>query len=135
MALNKHSFPGFFFILESMFSSCTLPNKSHFLRGEKKYAAEFFLFLLNLRHRALIFRPIPKTLTQLQGCSVKLACKSFQLCFFISPDIDECVQPEPVCTQEHQDCVNTKGGYLCICSGGYEEQDGKCVQIAQPGEL
>lgn len=55
--------------------------------------------------------------------------------FFLPADIDECMQPEPVCTQEHQDCVNTKGGYLCICSSGYEEQDGKCVQTAQPGEL
>lgn len=50
------------------------------------------------------------------------------------PDMDECSQPEPVCTEEHQECINTKGSYVCICSSGYEEQDGKCVQTVQPGE-
>uniref|UniRef100_A0A3P8W072 Cysteine-rich with EGF-like domains 2 n=1 Tax=Cynoglossus semilaevis TaxID=244447 RepID=A0A3P8W072_CYNSE len=50
-------------------------------------------------------------------------------------DIDECSQSESVCTKEHQECVNTKGSYVCICLPGYEEKDDECVQIPQPGEL
>lgn len=53
------------------------------------------------------------------------------LCF---PDIDECSQSESVCTKANQDCANTNGSYVCICSSGYEEQDGECVQTPQPGE-
>lgn len=51
-------------------------------------------------------------------------------------DVDECSQPDPVCTEEHQKCINTHGSYMCVCTGGYEEKDGKCVQtVGQPGEL
>lgn len=50
------------------------------------------------------------------------------------PDVDECLQSEPVCTKEHQECVNNQGSYTCICFEGYEEQDGECVQTQQPGE-
>lgn len=55
--------------------------------------------------------------------------------FFFSSDIDECSQSESVCTKEHQECVNTKGSYVCICLPGYEEKDDECVQISEPGEL
>ncbi|XP_026778542.3 cysteine-rich with EGF-like domain protein 2 [Pangasianodon hypophthalmus] len=47
-------------------------------------------------------------------------------------DVDECELPDAVCTEEHQECVNTNGSYKCQCAGGFEEQDGVCVQQAQP---
>uniref|UniRef100_A0A3P9JYE5 Cysteine-rich with EGF-like domains 2 n=1 Tax=Oryzias latipes TaxID=8090 RepID=A0A3P9JYE5_ORYLA len=43
-------------------------------------------------------------------------------------DIDECSEPEAVCTQEHQECRNTHGSYRCLCSAGFQDQDGECVQ-------
>ena len=48
--------------------------------------------------------------------------------------MDECSQSEPVCTKQHQKCINTKGSYVCICEVGYEEEDGECLQPPQPGE-
>uniref|UniRef100_A0A8C2XSZ2 Cysteine-rich with EGF-like domains 2 n=1 Tax=Cyclopterus lumpus TaxID=8103 RepID=A0A8C2XSZ2_CYCLU len=60
-------------------------------------------------------------------------CISFVLCC-VFPDIDECSQPEPVCTKEHEQCVNTKGSHVCACSSGYEEQEGECVPTLHPGE-
>uniref|UniRef100_A0A8C2XQ62 Cysteine-rich with EGF-like domains 2 n=1 Tax=Cyclopterus lumpus TaxID=8103 RepID=A0A8C2XQ62_CYCLU len=58
-------------------------------------------------------------------------CISFVLCC-VFPDIDECSQPEPVCTKEHEQCVNTKGSHVCACSSGYEEQEGECVPTLHP---
>uniref|UniRef100_W5LDC4 Cysteine-rich with EGF-like domains 2 n=1 Tax=Astyanax mexicanus TaxID=7994 RepID=W5LDC4_ASTMX len=42
-------------------------------------------------------------------------------------DVDECELPDKVCTEEHQECVNTKGSYKCLCESGFQEQDGVCV--------
>ncbi|XP_025909619.1 cysteine-rich with EGF-like domain protein 2 [Nothoprocta perdicaria] len=49
-------------------------------------------------------------------------------------DINECTLPEKVCTRENEDCVNTKGSYKCVCSEGFEEKDGMCIQIIKTGE-
>ncbi|NWS59397.1 CRE2A protein, partial [Chunga burmeisteri] len=43
-------------------------------------------------------------------------------------DIDECNLPEKVCIKVNQDCVNTSGSYKCVCSEGFEDKDGTCVQ-------
>lgn len=56
------------------------------------------------------------------------------LCFVFQTDVDECSESEPVCTKEHQECVNTKGSYMCFCASGYEEQDDECVEMPKPGE-
>ncbi|KAK1790532.1 hypothetical protein P4O66_014419 [Electrophorus voltai] len=42
--------------------------------------------------------------------------------------VNECEQTEAVCTQEHQECVNTRGSYKCQCASGFGEQEGLCVQ-------
>nr|XP_040031112.1 cysteine-rich with EGF-like domain protein 2 isoform X2 [Gasterosteus aculeatus aculeatus] len=49
-------------------------------------------------------------------------------------DVDECSLPEAVCTKEHEQCVNTEGSHVCICSSGYVKQEGECVQTLQPEE-
>uniref|UniRef100_A0A8D0FRT0 Cysteine rich with EGF like domains 2 n=1 Tax=Strix occidentalis caurina TaxID=311401 RepID=A0A8D0FRT0_STROC len=50
-------------------------------------------------------------------------------------DIDECNLPEKVCMKENQDCVNTSGSYKCVCSEGFEEKDGTCVQTVKTGKF
>lgn len=52
----------------------------------------------------------------------------------LSLDIDECNLPEKVCMKENQDCVNTSGSYKCVCSEGFEDKDGTCVQTVKPGK-
>uniref|UniRef100_A0A8B9SBX4 Cysteine rich with EGF like domains 2 n=1 Tax=Apteryx owenii TaxID=8824 RepID=A0A8B9SBX4_APTOW len=49
-------------------------------------------------------------------------------------DIDECNLPEKACIRENEDCVNTKGSYKCVCSEGFEEKDGTCVQTVKTGK-
>uniref|UniRef100_H3CMS9 Cysteine-rich with EGF-like domains 2 n=1 Tax=Tetraodon nigroviridis TaxID=99883 RepID=H3CMS9_TETNG len=49
-------------------------------------------------------------------------------------DVDECSQSDPVCTEDNQKCINTHGSYMCVCTGGYEEKDGKCVHTVPPVE-
>ncbi|XP_038833692.1 cysteine-rich with EGF-like domain protein 2 isoform X4 [Salvelinus namaycush] len=50
-------------------------------------------------------------------------------------DVNECEQPDSVCTAENQECVNNKGSYICICASRYEEQEGVCVKIPEPGAV
>lgn len=53
---------------------------------------------------------------------------------YIFVDVDECSQTEGVCTRENTDCVNTPGGYKCICSEGFEDKDDICVPSIKAGE-
>ncbi|KAG9490094.1 hypothetical protein GDO78_005797 [Eleutherodactylus coqui] len=46
-------------------------------------------------------------------------------------DLNECDTSEAVCVRDNEICVNTSGSYICVCSGGFEEQDGKCVEIVK----
>lgn len=42
-------------------------------------------------------------------------------------DIDECVEERHTCDLSNSICVNTVGGYTCVCSPGYEGEGGVCV--------
>lgn len=49
-------------------------------------------------------------------------------------DMNECEQPESVCTEDHQECLNTVGSYRCQCAQGFHEEDGVCVPAATLGK-
>ncbi|KAM6144257.1 thrombomodulin [Erethizon dorsatum] len=44
-------------------------------------------------------------------------------------DVDDCAQVPRVCQQR---CVNTHGGFQCLCDEGYEMVDGECVELLDP---
>ncbi|XP_030062625.1 protein disulfide isomerase CRELD1 [Microcaecilia unicolor] len=46
-------------------------------------------------------------------------------------DIDECNNQDPICTGEHEVCVNTEGSHRCTCEKGYSKNDGVCTQDQQ----
>ncbi|KAG8142806.1 putative Cysteine-rich with EGF-like domain protein [Naja naja] len=66
-------------------------------------------------------------------CAVEESpCNSDQYCLntdgsFSCRDVDECTHTEEMCTGENTNCINTPGGYKCICSEGFEDKDGTCV--------
>lgn len=44
-------------------------------------------------------------------------------------DVDDCRQGPNPCPQR---CVNTKGGFECLCYDGFELVDGECVELLDP---
>nr|XP_033782596.1 protein disulfide isomerase CRELD1 [Geotrypetes seraphini] len=46
-------------------------------------------------------------------------------------DINECNSEDPVCTGEHEVCVNAEGSHQCSCEKGYSKKDGVCTQDQQ----
>ncbi|KAM9846031.1 cysteine-rich with EGF-like domain protein 2 isoform 2-T2 [Aulostomus maculatus] len=74
------------------------------------------------------------------GCSGAGADKchtcagGYQLTEGSCTDVDECSQPASACTKEHQECVNVDGSYQCVCSIGFEDQDGECVKKPEEEE-
>uniref|UniRef100_A0A1I7VSX8 EGF-like domain-containing protein n=1 Tax=Loa loa TaxID=7209 RepID=A0A1I7VSX8_LOALO len=47
----------------------------------------------------------------------------------ICEDIDECVENRHSCDPSNSICVNTVGGYICVCAPGYEGVGGVCVDV------
>lgn len=45
-------------------------------------------------------------------------------------DVNECDLSESVCTEDHQECLNTVGSYRCQCAQGFHEEDGACTPTA-----
>lgn len=43
-------------------------------------------------------------------------------------DVDECARDAP-CQGDNARCVNTAGGYVCLCADGFERKDGACVNV------
>ncbi|XP_043569661.1 cysteine-rich with EGF-like domain protein 2-A isoform X5 [Chiloscyllium plagiosum] len=50
-------------------------------------------------------------------------------------DVNECSMDDKVCTHENEDCINTEGSFKCVCSEGYEEREGICVEIKVSAEM
>ncbi|KAJ6666443.1 hypothetical protein lerEdw1_000718 [Lerista edwardsae] len=67
-----------------------------------------------------------------EKCTVALNKSS--ICHAVFVDVDECTQPDKVCVGENEDCMNTPGGYKCICSEGFQSHDGTCVPIVKAEE-
>ncbi|KAM5245526.1 thrombomodulin [Ctenodactylus gundi] len=44
-------------------------------------------------------------------------------------DVDDCAQEPRVCQQR---CVNTEGGFDCLCDEGFEKVGSECVEAADP---
>uniref|UniRef100_A0A8D0BVI9 Cysteine rich with EGF like domains 2 n=1 Tax=Salvator merianae TaxID=96440 RepID=A0A8D0BVI9_SALMN len=49
-------------------------------------------------------------------------------------DVDECSLPEKMCVRENEDCINTLGGYKCVCSEGFQDKDGSCILTVKTEE-
>ncbi|RXM30493.1 Cysteine-rich with EGF-like domain protein 2-B [Acipenser ruthenus] len=66
-------------------------------------------------------------------------CKENQYCHnkegsYSCKDINECSLPDKSCLRENEDCVNTKGSFKCVCSQGFEDKDGACIQTEETGK-
>ncbi|VDP15176.1 unnamed protein product [Soboliphyme baturini] len=42
-------------------------------------------------------------------------------------DVDECIEDSAKCNQANTVCVNTVGGYQCVCRAGFVDRSGLCV--------
>lgn len=50
-------------------------------------------------------------------------------------DVNECEEEEDPCTAEKNEmCLNTAGGFLCVCRDGFVEEDGECVDVSICGD-
>ncbi|KRX77185.1 Nephronectin, partial [Trichinella sp. T6] len=47
-------------------------------------------------------------------------------------DVDECGEGTAVCSKFNTDCVNTVGGYICVCRAGFKESNFGCVVNLDP---
>nr|XP_057946552.1 thrombomodulin-like [Doryrhamphus excisus] len=43
-------------------------------------------------------------------------------------DVDECALRDE-CTEEGEECVNTRGAFECVCKDGFVDEDGVCVDV------